>query len=39
MFVSKMLRRRGLTKVPYPLWKLKITDAEFEELNRRFVDC
>lgn len=33
MFVSKMLRCRGLTKVPYPLWKLMITDAEFEELK------
>lgn len=32
-FIKKLLDKRGLDKVPLPLWKLKLTEEEYQELR------
>lgn len=32
-FFETLLAKRGFDRVPHPLWKLKVTDAEYEELR------
>lgn len=34
MFFDDLLDSKGYTECPLPLWKLKITDEEFEELRK-----
>lgn len=33
-FFDTLLEKRGLSRAPIPLWKLKVTDKEYEELKR-----
>lgn len=32
-YLSQLLNRRGLTTVPLPLWRLKLTDEEYHDLR------
>lgn len=32
-FIKNLLKRRGLDKVPLPLWKLKLTEQEYHDLR------
>ena len=34
MEFNKILERRNLSVVPLPLWKLKVTDEEYESLKK-----
>ena len=36
-FFNTLLEKRGLTSVPTPLWRLKVTDEEYEELKALLV--
>ena len=32
-FIEQLLDKRGLNKVPLPLWKLKLTEEEYQQLS------
>lgn len=36
-FFNALLEKRGLTRPPIPLWRLKVTDEEYEELKALLV--
>ena len=38
-YFESLLEKRGYQECPLPLWKLKITDEEFEELRKILKKC